>query len=625
MIVKPEPPAAPPGHSAALAAAPDQALLAERRVRHAELMERRALRRADDAEAATREATARMQRLEQELADARRDGERLRAGLEQAERKRQQSDQLAHSEAAIRLELEREHAARLRRHQAEAATVLELLQAVQARARGLAREVEALGRAADAILDQAPPAVAVAAAASEPVRAAAAAYQDVDRATRVRARVLCAELTIARSTQTARAPTVAADLAWGVRRLRDELEQERSARAGVEAQWAQDRLRATLIAEAIEGVGRQLDRVRAVGLPAPAGTEAAAARPTPQTSAPTGERPDPPAQPDAAVTPDRLAAALHRLREELPAPASTAESPVSDATTPRDHAAARHQAALLELVEGRLSEAPADPAASQRPPADPAAGGHHEAPPDPDVSASRIVCWLAPTMKRLLRQDPALAGSLVIQLLSAQRLVARSADYDLALADAGCMAVTVQDGEVRVERRQEPRQLGESGSTIEGDLAGLGRLLVYGPLRRRLSRRVASVRGDRGALRDLQALVKAPLSLGELVGAGVRLDPELTLQLVACMIDPSWTRGERFTLGHESRGAAGRAYLLVRDGASLLTSEHPPLGPVATTILCPGEQLLTLLADGSAAEATVLGAAGPVALLRGWIARAQRG
>ena len=64
---------------------------------------------------------------------------------------------------------------------------------------------------------------------------------------------------------------------------------------------------------------------------------------------------------------------------------------------------------------------------------------------------------------------------------------------------------------------------------------------------------------------------------------------------------------------------------LVRDGAPLRVSRYPPLGPVASTILCPDEQLLALLAGGSAPEATVLGATGPLTLLREWIVRAERG
>jgi hypothetical protein len=106
--------------------------------------------------------------------------------------------------------------------------------------------------------------------------------------------------------------------------------------------------------------------------------------------------------------------------------------------------------------------------------------------------------------------------------------------------------------------------------------------------------------------------------------AGVRLDPELALLLVAHMIDRSWTAGKRFTVGHESPGGGDRVYLLVRDGAPPRVSREPPLGPVATTIRCSDERLMTLLSGGSAPGAVVRGAAAPVILLREWIARAQR-
>jgi len=433
----------------------EQLVLAERRKRHAELMERRALRRADDADAAVGEATARLDRLEHELAEARRDVRRLAEKLEQAQRKRREAEQLAHSETALRLELVRDHAERLERDEADAA-----------------------------------------------------------------------ELTIARSTAPDAMPVGSPVADPVVAELREQLEQERSLRERLEA----------------------------------------------------GAHPGPRVQTAGAVAPDRLAAALLRLREESPRP---------------DHESAAERRGVAVAPPG----AALPPAAS----------------------------WLEPTMKRLLRESPAIAGSVAIQLLPAQHLVSGPVRYDLALGDAGCLAVTVEEGQVRVERFSEPRPLGEVGFRIEGDLAGLGRLLVYGALRRRLSRRVARVRGDRAMLRALADLVRAPLGLDELDSSGVRLDPRLALQLVACMIDVSWTRGERFTLGHESRGGEDRAYLLVRDGATARVLCRPPLGPVTTTIRCAPEQLLTLLAGGSASEVTVLGAAEPLALLRAWVARAERG
>ncbi|MDQ6806997.1 MAG: hypothetical protein M3065_19020, partial [Actinomycetota bacterium] len=233
--------------------------------------------------------------------------------------------------------------------------------------------------------------------------------------------------------------------------------------------------------------------------------------------------------------------------------------------------------------------------------------------------------WLRRALKGLLREDPAVVGKLVIRLVPAQCLVvAGSVSYDIALTGAGCLAVTVRDDRVRLDILSTPRSLDEVDFRIEGDLGALGRLVLYGSLRRRISRRVARVRGDRRAFVALDWLVREPHGLGELYTAGLRLDPELTLRLVAHMIDPSWTAGERFTVGHESPGGEDRVYLMVRDGARPRVSRQPPLGPVATTIRCADEQLLAMLASGSRAEIVVRGAAAPIAQLDDWIARAQR-
>ena len=219
--------------------------------------------------------------------------------------------------------------------------------------------------------------------------------------------------------------------------------------------------------------------------------------------------------------------------------------------------------------------------------------------------------WLRPALKRLLREDPAVVGRVVVALLPAQSLVvAGPVCYDIALSDLGCQAVTVRDDDVRLEVLTSPRPLDDVDFRIEGDLAGLGRLLVYGSLRRRLSRRVAHLR--------------EPLSLPELHAAGVRLDPELALTLVAHMIDPSWTAGERFTVGHESARGGERVYLTICDGARPRVTRDPPMGRVATTIRSSDQLLLALLAGDTSVDVDLTGAYAPVALVREWIARAQR-
>lgn len=750
----------------------EQAVLAERRKRDAALVERQVQRRADEAEAAAREAQAaarevgaRVERLELEVAEARGETARLEAALERAQRRRREAEQFAHSEAALRLELEREYGTRIGRQQTDARVVLELLEAVQIHARELEREVETLRRAADE--------------AGEPVwdRSPSQPRPGLDRAGQPsgqRARVLAAELIIANSIPPAPVPVapstlgapsglglelamlgfthaarleepiphgnrpplahgsafVAADAV--IRKLRDELEHEQSARARLEselakAEWrvaaeraqadelavrgllvehelAEGRARAAYMLEAIEGIGRQLDAVRmAAGRPTAARGEVAeedAGPPARRANRGVGEHPDPPAAPSGRIAPDRLAAARYRLREESsppeaepdpadpdgvavprpelaptpepelelaatpepelelaatpepePEPAATpapepelaatpepelAGAPEPGAATPTTEAEPAAPTPVPEPESGAATPVPeseaaaATPEPAATPAATPDPGGALEpepaaATPEPAALPTQPARWLRRTMKNLLREDAATAGSVVVHLLPAQRLVGGPIRYDLALGDAGCFAVTALEGEFRVERLDEPRPLGAVGFRVEGDLAGLGRLLVYGALRRRLSRRVASVRGDRRAIRALDALIREPLSLHELYAAGVRLDPELTLEVVAHMIDPSWTAGERFTIGHESRAGGGRTYLLVRDGERPRVSSQPSLGPVASTILCPSEELLALLAGGSGSDATVRGATAPIALLREWIVRAEHG
>lgn len=412
----------------------DPAPLPQRRVRYAELRARQEPGRAD---AAAHEASARVARLEHELADARRERERLQSELARIEGKRREADQLAHSERAIRIELERDHASRIRRHEADAGSVLELLEAVQIRGRVLAQDVAALSRLSDEAAQRAIVLDEAGEAGSSGSPAAPVAGERAGPVPSVRGPVLAAELALARSSAPAAAP---------------------------------------------------------------------------------------------AVAPDRLAAALARLRDGA------------------------HQPALEDAAQGAATPAPLP---------------------------ARAAPWLPCALKRLLRENPALAGTVLNAL--------------------------------------------QPGRRVEGDPAALVRLLLYGRLRRRVCRRFAGVGGDHRALDAMADRIREPLSLGELGRDGARLDPGVTLALVASMIDPSWTAGRRFTVGHQARGAPGRAYLLVRAGAPAGVSSCPPLGPVASTIVCPDEQLPAFLAGGPAPGATVFGDAEPVALVRAWVARAEGG
>lgn len=135
---------------------------------------------------------------------------------------------------------------------------------------------------------------------------------------------------------------------------------------------------------------------------------------------------------------------------------------------------------------------------------------------------------------------------------------------------------------------------------------------------------MARIRGDRSRFGALEHLIDAPLNLSQLRAAGVRLDPALAMTVAALMIESDWTVGERFTIGHREPAAASPdAYLHVRDGKPLLPSVEAPHGPVASVLVCPGDEVLDALAG--ATPAGIEGEERPLLLLRQWIGRAQSG
>ncbi|MDQ6805960.1 MAG: hypothetical protein M3065_13555, partial [Actinomycetota bacterium] len=324
-VADPGEPIAPAGEEKALRAVPDPVVLADRRDRQGELAEHEALRRAGNAEAANAEARALLDWLELELTQARQESERLQVELALAERKRRQAEQLAHSEKAMRLDLGRDHAARIRRHQADARAVLELLDAAQTHAHDVGREIETLRQAAET----------------------AGSRGGLDR----RTRALAAELSLARSTPPAPVAEVvpvsgppsglALEIAMqAIHASRNPRGVSReSATVGIETRLegallrlaaeradgeellgggpGRERSHEAYAMEAIEAIGRQLAAVRAVViLLAPEVTSEA---PDPRAKRAGAGPSDHPAGPAGVVAPDRLTAALDRLREESPA------------------------------------------------------------------------------------------------------------------------------------------------------------------------------------------------------------------------------------------------------------------------------------------------------------------
>jgi hypothetical protein len=234
--------------------------------------------------------------------------------------------------------------------------------------------------------------------------------------------------------------------------------------------------------------------------------------------------------------------------------------------------------------------------------------------------------WLRPLLKTITAEDPTAAGRLIVALLPAQLLVHPDpVAYDLILGDRDCLLVTAE-ASTRVDRSHVPRPDDLVDFRVKGDLESLARLIVAGRLRRRFGRHVARIQGDRRAFKALRALGRAPVGLSGLFAAGVRLDPPLMLALLARMIAPKWTSGERFTVAYEPTGGRMHAtYLHVRNGDSVTVTPEAPLGPVATTLLCPAESLQLLLVGTRRPDVLVRGDERPVTLLQEWVLRAQAG
>jgi hypothetical protein len=241
----------------------------------------------------------------------------------------------------------------------------------------------------------------------------------------------------------------------------------------------------------------------------------------------------------------------------------------------------------------------------------------------PDPSRA-VKPWLHSAFRRLAAEDAPAAGRLVLALLPAQRAAdPQPVAYDLVLSDVLVAQVTSDSLAVHVEHDARPRPPSEVDFQLVGDLSSVARLLRAGRIRRRLRMlppRMARVVGDRGRMVALDRLIDARLTARELHRTGVRLDPLLAFTLAALMIEPGWTMGERFTIGHRDPAVTTPdAYLHIRDGRPPLASAEPPHGPVGAILESAAADVLGALTGPIDAEER------PLVLVRQWLDRAQSG
>ncbi|MFZ0376925.1 MAG: hypothetical protein WAL38_03785 [Solirubrobacteraceae bacterium] len=568
---------------------PDADLLEARRARSSELAAASARRRAA-------ELAAQVDGLEHDLVRAREQSERLRASIGLRERRLRLAEQETHAERALRRDVEQELTLRTRaaRHD---------LTALHERVADLERELTRTRRAVDEAQHLA--------AAAQAARIDAVRRLEEQR--RLEERLLAPspppwpradptrrELDLYRAAGAVPTPAAsprALERPADAIALRQEaaIAESRATRAGagteqiaaLEQELAaarveieEQRRRSDRAYAAIELVRTELRRLHLAD--PPGRSETSSPSPGPEEPAATLPTEAPGRSPLAGpVQPDQLSAALARLRERTPV------SPPEE-----------------------VSET---------------------APPQSLPAAGATRPWLAGAFRALCAKDASGAGRLLLALLPAQRAAdPQPVAYDLILSDLLVARVTVGSAAGHVEMGTTPRPASDVDFQLIGGLAGIARLLVAGPVRRRLSRvssgrRMARLRGKPHRLAALDRLIDARLSVSELQAAGVRLDPVLAMTVAGLMIDPVWTMGERFVIAHHERGAARPyAYLHVRDGRPPLASGQSPHAPVEAVVVCPAADLLAVLA-GAVRPVETVGEERPLTLLAQWLGRAQCG
>ena len=616
-----------PSPAGEVAEGPPPELLEARQLRTSELAAESARRRAAAAEETVARLRVRIGEIEDELTGARAESDRLRGVISERERTLRGAEQHVHAERALRAEVEQTLADKTRaaahdlrvlhEHVADLERDLTRMRRAVDEAEHLAAAAESARADAERRLAERPPPAPVETVAPEPpvpVSEPATAEPEppppeVDRA---RARVIGAELERSRAAPPP-PPTVTAapwrqparpgdqealrleeamvDRSVSLERdlagARQELAGARLELAEARTHLEDQRLRNVRAYEAIEYVRRELEQIRATALepPAPA-TTLEPPRPAPAAPAPAPAAPAP-----GPIQAEQLSAALARLREGAP--------PAPEQLAPEE-----------PVTEEPVTEEP-------------------EAPATPERSAKP---WLDKAFRALAARDPSEAGRLLLDLLPAQRAAdPHPVAYDLIMGDLVCAHVTVDSLAVHVELDAWARPAYEVDFQLVGDLASIARLLAAGPVRRLLGRlpfrdRLARVRGDRQRLPALEHLLEAPLTVGRLHAAGVRLDPVLAMTLAALMIEPAWTAGERFSIAHQEPGAAAPdAFLQVRDGKPPLASAEAPHGPVASIVVCPADELLPALSGDHVASVAISPDDRPIALIRQWLDRAQCG
>jgi hypothetical protein len=299
---------------------PDPELLEARLLRSSELAAESARRRASEAEAAVAELVARVGEVEDQLAGARAESERLGVIIAERDRRLRLSEQHVHSERALRLDSEQRLHERSRTADHER-------RVLQSRVSDLERELMRMRREVDEAEHQAAAARASRAAREKqpvqqpllvppPPRVLPKPPREPPRPERLpghnRADAVAAEFALSRVPATAGPVTPAPATAALERELADARHELAEARRELRRQ----RLLCERAYDAIDRVRGELGRIGETAAPEPPPPEARPARPKSEP-----------------VQAEQLSAALARLRAGAPSPAAEPVAPVEPAPT----------------------------------------------------------------------------------------------------------------------------------------------------------------------------------------------------------------------------------------------------------------------------------------------------
>jgi hypothetical protein len=579
----------------------DRAVLAERRARRAELGEQMHARRAAEAESVVADLTAQLAALEVKLERAASSPARAQERLEESRRALRAAEQREHAERQRRHEESEEAGLRLREARAEAARARERLAEAQRAVRDLTAESEGLRRRV---------------AEAEQTAAAAAAARRRAESEAQSARVLSEEPpawpaappgpggVLEREGALARRAPRAAAAATPGGAMHDPvgLDAERRLLAARAAEQRGERLLAAArelvddVAGRLEGEGALRGELEAER----AGRRAAEAELERQRLLTARVR--------GAL--DTLRDELARMRRAAPALDLEALGARAEELAPRAAETSAPTADRLEAARERLRAADQPEEAA------------------PSTAARSAAAWLPRAFASLAREDPALAGRCVVELLPALGAVVDSP-----------VRFVLRVGETRAAVEAAPGRCSVTGAPppdfrpsfrLRASEQGLGRF-VAAPTAGRwpLAPGRALIRGRRSDAGVLRGLVRAPLGFAELAAAGVLLEPEMAYALLARAIVPGWTAGHSFAVLHETTGPVGaRAFVSVRDGGPVTVTTEEPGERVAATVSCSPPALLPLLAGAplpAGERAAIRGEADALRVLQDWIARAQAG